>query len=228
MDWLTQMIKVLFEDNHIIVAVKPYGMLSQADITGDADILTELKKYIKKKHNKPGNVFLGLVHRLDKNVSGVMVFAKTSKAAARLSKQIQSHKFKKTYLAVVNGELTNEATLKHYLLKSDELRKSIAYDKEVVGSKYAELSYNIIESKQELTLIKVNLKTGRAHQIRVQLSKIGHPIVKDSLYISGFKDSNSPIALFAFELQFAHPVTQEILSFSAKPPIEAPWSMFNL
>ncbi len=223
------MIKILFEDNHIIVAEKPFGLLSQSDITGDPDILTELKAYIKNKYKKPGNVFVGLVHRLDKNVGGVMVFAKTSKAAARLSKQIQSHKFQKTYLAVVNGIVENqEQTLKHYLVKSEEERRSIAYDSEVRDSKYAELAYKVLATDSNYSLLEVALKTGRAHQIRVQLSTIGHSIVGDKLYIEGIRDSNTPIALWAYKLSFFHPVTQELVTFKAVPPTTNPWKNFNL
>jgi len=222
------MIKILFEDNHIIVAIKPFGLLSQADITGDDDILTELKKYLKQKYDKPGNVFVGLVHRLDKNVGGVMVFAKTSKAAARLSKQIQAHKFSKKYLAIVKGEInTPKMILKHYLVKSEEERRSIAYNNDVPNSKYAELSFLIREVKINMTLIEVTLKTGRAHQIRVQLSTIGHPIIGDKLYIEGIRDSSSFIALFAYQLSFFHPVTQESVTFKAPPPASYPWSEFN-
>lgn len=223
------MIKILFEDNHIIVAEKPFGLLSQSDITGDPDILTELKKYIKQKYDKPGNVFVGLVHRLDKNVGGVMVFAKTSKAAARLSKQIQSHKFQKTYLAVVKGAIKEkEKTLKHYLVKSEEQRRSIAFDDEVNNSKYAELSFKVMDVKNGYSLVEVALKTGRAHQIRVQLSKIGHAIVGDSLYIDGIRDSKTPIALWAYKLSFFHPVSKELVTFRTTPPNSDPWSNFNL
>jgi len=223
------MINILFEDNHILVAVKPYGLLSQSDITGDADILTELKKYIKEKYNKPGNVFVGLVHRLDKNVGGVMVFAKTSKAAARLSKQIQAHKFQKTYLAVVEGELLEPTmTLKHYLVKSKEERKSLAYDNQVPDSKYAELSFKVLNTNKSESLLEVALKTGRAHQIRVQLNKIGHSIIGDRLYIENIRDSSSSIALWAYRLSFFHPVTNELLTFTNKPPKAQPWNKFNL
>lgn len=223
------MINILFEDNHIIVAEKPYGLLSQADITGDSDILSELKKYIKDKYNKPGNVFVGLVHRLDKNVGGVMVFAKTSKAAARLSKQIQAHKFQKTYLAIVHGKLDESiTTLKHYLVKSEEERRSVAYTDEVPNSKYAELSFKVNSVSDDMSLLEVELKTGRAHQIRVQLSTIGHAIVGDRLYIEGIRDSSSSIALWANQLSFLHPVTQDKVTFSARPPKDFPWNKFNL
>lgn len=222
-------LKVLFEDNQILVVVKPYGLLSQSDITEEPDILTELKKYLKKKHSKPGNVFLGLVHRLDKNVGGVMVFAKNSKSAARLSKQIHAHKFKKLYIAVVHGRLENKtATLKHYLLKSAELKRSVAYSKEVPDSKYAELNYNVLDSNNEKSLVSIELKTGRPHQIRVQLSTIGHPIIGDKLYIEGVRDSSSAIALWAYSLSFFHPVTQEFLTFKDLPPKNYPWSDFFL
>lgn len=223
------MINILYEDNHIIVAVKPYGLLSQADITGDKDILTELKTYLKKKEDKPGNVFLGLVHRLDKNVGGVMVFAKTSKAAARLSKAIQAHKFSKKYYAVVQGiPSSKEMTLKHYLLKSQEERRSIALQKSIPEAKYAELSFKVLNSVNNTSLVDVNLKTGRAHQIRVQLSTIGHPIIGDKLYIEGIRDSRSSIALWAYSLFFPHPVGGELQTFKAFPPNAYPWNNFNI
>lgn len=222
------MIKILFEDNHIIVAVKPYGLLSQSDITGDKDMLSELKKYIKDKYNKPGNVYLGLVHRIDKNVGGVMVFAKTSKAAARLSKQIQSYKFKKRYLTVVHGiPQNNEGVLKSYLVKSDEIRKSIAYKQEMPNSKYAELEYKVIARSENMSLLEVNLKTGRSHQIRVQLSTLGFPIVGDRLYIDNIRDTKAPIALWANSLSFLHPVTNSELTFSELPPQNYPWNTFE-
>lgn len=223
------MIKILFEDNHIIVAVKPYGLLSQSDITKEKDILTELKTYLKEKYKKPGNVFLGLVHRLDKNVGGVMVFAKTSKAAARLSKSIQSDKFKKRYLVIVNGiPKSNEMILKHYLLKSKEERRSIAYNHQVSDSKYAELSFKLIDKEGNFSLLEVVLKTGRPHQIRVQLSTIGLPIYGDKLYIDGIRESSLPICLWAFSLGFPHPVSGEILNFIEYPPKTSPWAIFNI
>lgn len=223
------MINILFEDNHIIVAEKPYCMLSQADITGDPDILTELKKILKKKYNKPRNVFLGLVHRLDKNVGGVMVFAKTSKAASRLSKQVAGHTFQKKYYAVVEGVLKEPTgTLKNFLLKSESERRTIALDKPTKDAKYAELSYKVITSKDNLSMLDIDLKTGRAHQIRAQLANIGHPILGDKLYIEGIRDSSAPIALFAYSLEFLHPITQVKQKFIAKTPDEYPWSIFKL
>lgn len=217
---------VFYEDNHIIVAVKPEGVLSQADSSGAPDMLTLLKDYIRKKYNKPGNVYLGLVHRLDRPVSGVMVFARTSKAASRLSEQIRTHKVDKTYLAVVTGTLDKPCgTLVSYIAKNGNTNTVTVYDSEHEGAKYAELDYNVISSKEGMTLVSVSLKTGRPHQIRAQFAHIGHPLYGDSRY--GGADNKTPLALFCRTMALDHPVKGERMTFSADPPYAYPWILFN-
>ena len=205
-------LKIFYEDNHIIVVEKPFNVLSQADSTKDIDMLTIVKEYIKEKYNKPGNVYLGLVHRLDRPVGGLMVFARTSKAASRLSEQVRTHKFSKKYLAVIEGKIKDEDTFVDYLEKKDN-GNTIVTDKE--HGKYAELSYKVIEydKKEDKSLIEIDLKTGRHHQIRVQFSSRGYPLCGDQRY---GKEDNTQIALYAYELSFYHPTTNEKMTFSNK------------
>ena len=169
------MINVIYEDNHLLVVEKPINVPCQADSSGDEDLLTMLKKYLKKKYNKPGDVYLGLVHRLDRPVGGVMVFAKTSKAAKRLSKQIQNHELKKIYYAVIEGRVPDGGVLKDKLLKDEKTNMTIVSP---LG-KDAELSYNLISFINNLSLVRINLKTGRSHQIRVQFSSRKLPLYGD-------------------------------------------------
>ena len=204
------MINILYEDNHLLVVEKKVGVLSQSDGSDTLDILTLLKEYIKDKYNKPGNVYLGLVHRLDKEVGGVMVFAKTSKAARRLSEQIRNREFKKTYLAICKGKIDSNGEFCDYL-KRDEYRSFVTNSKE---GKEAKLNYEVISSKNSETLVKINLQTGRHHQIRVQFSYHKHPLLGDSKY--GVK-GKYPLALFAYKLEFTHPTTKEKLSFKLLP-----------
>ena len=204
------MINILYEDNHLLVVEKKVGVLSQSDGSDTPDMLTLLKKYIKDKYNKPGNVYLGLVHRLDKEVGGVMVFAKTSKAARRLSEQIRNREFKKTYLAICKGKIDSNGEFCDYL-KRDEYRSFVTNSKE---GKEAKLNYEVISSKNSETLVKINLQTGRHHQIRVQFSYHKHPLLGDSKY--GVK-GKYPLALFAYKLEFTHPTTKEKLSFKLLP-----------
>lgn len=204
---------VLYEDNHIIVVLKPANILSQGDITGDMDMLSLVKTYIKEKYHKPGNVYLGLVHRLDRPTSGIMVFARTSKAAARLSKQIQQHQFEKKYLAVVHGLFSQKiGIMKDYLSRQDVC--SLIGD--ALTGKYAELSYQVLEEniEQHLSLVDISLKTGRHHQIRVQFSSRGFPLHGDSRY---GKDRNKSLCLVAYSLSFFHPITKERLCFKIQP-----------
>ena len=216
-------LEILYEDNHIIVVVKPFNILSQADNTKDCDMLTIIKQYLKEKYNKPGNVYLGLVHRLDRPTGGIMVFAKTSKAAKRLSEDIKNDKFHKEYLAIVHGILKEkEGTLENYLLRDDN-KKTIVTTKE--KGKIAILSYKVLESKNNLTLVKINLKTGRHHQIRVQFASRGHYLLGDQRY--GVLD-NKQISLFSYYLSFEHPVTHEILEFKVMPKKENYWTLFTL
>ena len=204
------MINILYEDNHLLVVEKKVGVLSQSDGTNTPDMLTILKEYIKEKYNKPGNVYLGLVHRLDKNVGGIMVFAKTSKAARRLSEQIRNREFKKTYLAVCKGILDSNGKYQDYL-------KRVGYRSEVSNSKdgkLASLNYQVLAVKDNNSLVKINLETGRHHQIRVQFAYHNHPLLGDEKYGSKGK---YPLALFAYKLEFAHPTTKEILNFTIVP-----------
>lgn len=204
-------LNILYEDNHLIVVVKESGILSQSDITGDKDLLTILKEYIKEKYQKPGNVYLGLVHRLDRPVRGIMVFAKTSKAAARLSEQIQKKQFEKKYYAIVHGYMEEKnATLVDRLEK--DANKNVILNSP--GGKEAILEYNVIEEKDNLSLVDITLKTGRYHQIRVQFASRCHPLYGDNLY---GKKENYPIALCAYSLSFFHPITKEKLSFRISP-----------
>ena len=202
-------LEVLYEDNHVIVVYKPAGVLSQADNTKDIDMLTMVKSYIKHRYNKPGDVYVGLVHRLDRMTSGVMVFAKTSKAAMRLSNDIVNHEFYKEYVAVCEGNIENydEVRLIDYLEKNEKLNKSFISK----NGKEAELTYQVIKNKGDKCLVKVKLKTGRHHQIRVQLSNICHPLYGDIKYGSKYKDA---LALQAYKLSFYQPVSRELLTFS--------------
>ena len=201
-------LEVLYEDNHVIVCYKPAGILSQADNTGDMDMLTLIKDYLKKRYNKEGNVFVGLVHRLDRMTSGVMVFAKTSKGAMRLSNDIATGNFFKEYLAVCEGNIENydETTLVDYLEKDEKNNKSFISE----NGKEAVLSYKVVTTKNNKSLVKVKLKTGRHHQIRVQMSNIGHPLYGDIKYGSPHKDN---LALQAYKLSFYQPVSRELLTF---------------
>lgn len=218
-------IEIIYEDNHLLVVEKPRNMLSQGDITGDMDLHTLMKKYIKVEYNKPGNVYLGLVHRLDRPVGGVMVFAKTSKCASRLSAQIRENKFSKGYLAIINGmpRRTN-GELHHYLLKDRSRNITRAVDKGTGGAKSSILLYNVLGHGDDLSLVEVDLITGRAHQIRVQFSTEGHPIYGDQRY--GLAKPGEQIALWAYKLQFYHPTKKELLTFHAEPPKEYPWNRF--
>lgn len=204
--------RIIFEDNHLLVAYKPAGFLSQSDGTDAPDMLTYLKAYIKEKYNKPGNVYLGLVHRLDRNVSGVMVFARTSKCGSRLSEQIRKGTFTKRYHARVQGKLTGEGTLVNYLVKDERLNKVTVYDKEVPGSKRCELKYSAGEFDGEFTDVDVKLLTGRSHQIRAQFSHAGHPLEGDVKY--GGKKRGDGIGLVSCYLSFTHPTTGEKLEFT--------------
>ena len=206
-------LNVLYEDNHIIVVVKPSNILSQSDITGDSDMLTIIKSYLKEKYNKPGNVYLGLVHRLDRVVSGVMVFAKTSKAASRLSDEIRLNKMEKVYLAVVHGKVKESDTFTDYLKKTSDFNTVVSDSK---SGKFSELSYKLLEyNKQEnLSLVEVHLKTGRHHQIRVQFSSRGYPLVGDNRYGN---DNYKNIGLAAYKLSFIHPVKKELMTFTHYP-----------
>lgn len=205
-------LKILYEDNHIIVVIKPYNVPVQADSSNDLDMLTIIKNYIKEKYNKPGNVYLGLVHRLDRPVGGVMVFAKTSKAASRLSEEVRTNKIHKTYLTVVHGILDKKCDkLINKMSKNEKNHNSYIDEK---NGKEAILEYKVIKEEDNLSLLKINLITGRHHQIRLQLSNINHPIYGDQRY--GFQDKKQ-IMLYAYKLEFIHPVTKEVMIFKNLP-----------
>ena len=220
--------EVIFEDNHIIVVLKPQNVPTQADESGDKDMLSMVKEYIKQKYNKPGNVFVGLVHRLDRPTGGVMVFAKTSKAASRLSEQFRNKEAEKTYLAVVTGVLKNhKSKLVNYLLKDEKNNKVKVVPMSTTGAKRAELDYEELEEKEGFHLLKVKLGTGRGHQIRVQLATMGNPIFGDQKYAINMPKAN--LNLFATELRFRHPVSKDIMVFRAFPPEDLlAWNKFNL
>lgn len=205
-------LNILYEDNHIIVCVKPVGVLSQEDHTKDPDMLSILKEYIKAKYKKEGNVFLGLVMRLDRMTSGVMVFARTSKAASRISEQIRNGEVLKKYVAVVQGKVNEHGTLKDYLIKDEKLIKSFVTTKEL--GKLAVLDYKLVGYKDNLSVVDVLLHTGRHHQIRVQFSNMGNPLYGDKLY-GGIGDNH--MHLHAYYLSFVHPVTKEPMKFKCLP-----------
>lgn len=217
--------EILFEDNHLLAICKPAGVLSQEDSTGEPDVLTLGKVYLKKEYKKPGNVFLGLLHRLDKPVSGVMVMAKTSKSAARISEQIRQRTVKKSYLAVVKGDPADFNYLTHYLLKDSTANRVKVVDDDIKGAKRAELMYQTLDRKNGMALLKIKLITGRAHQIRVQLAEVNLPIMGDRKY-----GTNSPdnIALHAFEFELNHPTLKKTISIQSNPPLNEPWTFFSL
>ena len=215
------MINIIYEDNHLLVVEKPINVPVQADKSGDEDLLSMLKKYLKEKYNKPGDVYLGLVHRLDRPVGGVMVFAKTSKAASRLSKQVQKHEFKKIYMAVTQGKVSDSGVFKDKLKKDEKTNITKVSE----DGKEAELSYNLIKFINNLSLVRISLKTGRSHQIRVQFASRKIPLYGDQKYNpNAVKDQ---IALFASKLEFKHPITKEIMSFELPLPERYPFTLFK-
>lgn len=224
------MLEVLYEDNHIIAVNKKISDIVQADKTGDTPLSEEVKAYIKKKYNKPGDVFLGIPHRVDRPVSGVVIFARTSKALTRLNKMFQKHEkeITKIYWAIV-GNLPEEdhAILTHYLVRDTEKNKSHAYNQPKSGSKEAKLEYKLLGSSQRYYLLEVKLYTGRHHQIRCQLAKIGCPIKGDLKYGFPRSNENGGICLHARSISFKHPVSQEMITITAKPPLEDNlWKVF--
>ena len=221
-------VAVLHEDNSILVVVKPQNIPSQADASGDLDLLTLLKDYIKNKYDKPGNVYLGLVHRLDRPTGGVMVFAKNSKAAERLSKQIVDGEMTKTYLTTVVGmPKQRKDTLVNYLKKNSLTNTVYVATFGDHDAKRAELSYEVLDSDERLSLVKVQLGTGRSHQIRVQMSAINCPVYGDARY-GGNIVRGQNLALWAYKLELTHPVTKERMVFVAYPPDSEPWKRFDI
>ena len=218
-----QRINIIFEDNHLLVVEKPINIPVCEDESGDMDLLRTLKKYLKNKYNKPGNVYLGLVHRLDRPVGGVMVFAKTSKAASRLSKQIQEHLFKKTYIAVCEGKISDRGELCDYLVKNDKKNLSYVTDKE--HGKEAKLRFKRLDYKNNFSLVEIYLETGRSHQIRVQFSSRGFPLVGDAKYNLN-SDKKTNVALFAKSITFEHPISKERMNFELEMPKRYPFNLF--
>jgi 23S rRNA pseudouridine1911/1915/1917 synthase len=218
---------ILYEDNHIIAVNKRSSDLSQGDKTGDQSLDTEIKKYIAQKYNKPGEVFLGVVHRLDRPVSGVLLYARTTKALIRLNEMFRTGKVKKIYLAIVKERPPeDEATVTHYLKKNEKQNKTYVYDTEVKGSKQASLTYRLAGRSASYYLLEIELHTGRHHQIRAQLAKIGCPVRGDLKY--GFQRSNpdGSINLMARRLEFVHPVKKEKIVITAPLPDSDIWSSF--
>lgn len=216
-------INIIYEDNHLLVVEKPVNIPVQKDTSSDIDLITMLKDYRIKNENKKGDAYIGLVHRLDRPVGGIMVFAKTSKSASRLSDQIRQNNFHKTYYAVVNGRSQKEGTFEDYLIKNEKENKSYVTTKE--KGKYSCLKYKLIDTKDNLSLVKINLITGRSHQIRVQFSTRGYPLVGDSKY--GNNPNNINIALFASSITFNHPTTKEELTFNIGLPKRYPFNLFK-
>ena len=221
-------LNVLYEDNHIIVVLKPQNVPSCEDSSKDEDMLTIIKSYLKEKYNKSGNVYLGLVHRLDRPTGGVMVFAKSSKAASRLSEQMKNGDFEKRYYSVNVGVPKEEkGVLRNYLKKNSVNNMVYACTPTEQGAKYAELDYKTLQTVGELSLNDVRLHTGRSHQIRVQMSNINCPVYGDMRY-GGEKAKKGYLALWAYYLAFSHPVSKERLVFRVQPPKDVfPWTVFD-
>ena len=219
---------VVYEDNHIIVVNKTASEIVQGDKTGDTPLSETVKQYLKEKYNKPGNVFLGVTHRLDRPVSGLVVFAKTSKALSRLNDMFRNGEVKKTYWAIVrNRPQELESELTNWLVRNEKQNKSYAYDKEVKDSKKAVLCYKTIGHSQNYHLLEVDLKTGRHHQIRCQLAKMGCPIKGDLKYGSPRSNPDGSICLHARRIAFVHPVSKESIEIEAPVPSGNLWNGFD-
>ena len=220
--------EVLYEDNHLIIVNKTCSEIVQGDKTGDTPLSEMLKTWLKEKYNKPGNVFVGVTHRLDRPVSGVVVFAKTSKALARLNDMFRNGEVKKSYWAIVKQTPEQESgELVHYLVRNEKSNKSVAYDREKPGSKRAVLDYRVLARSDRYTLLEVDLKTGRHHQIRCQLSKIGSPIKGDLKYGAERSNPDGGISLHARHVEFIHPVSKERISVTAPVPNDNLWKAFE-
>ena len=219
---------VLYEDNHIIIINKAAGEIVQGDNTGDKSLCDTMKQYIKEKYAKPGNVFIGLPHRLDRPVSGVVVFAKTSKALERLNNMFRDGNVKKIYWAITKGKpLPAQGEISSWILRNEKMNKSFSHPKEVKGSKHALLFYRHIASSQNYNLIEVELKTGRHHQIRCQLSSIGCPIKGDLKYGAQRSNPDGSISLHARYIEFTHPVSKELIKVTAPLPADRLWQSFE-
>ena len=219
------MLEILYEDNHLIAINKVAGDLVQADQTGDQPLVEKVKYYIKKKYNKPGAVFLGVIHRLDRPTSGVVLFARTSKALVRMNQQFKERKTDKTYWAIVGHNISpSNAALTHYLKRNTKLNKSFAHDQEIQKSKKAVLYYKKIKELDRYAVLEIRLKTGRHHQIRSQLTHIGFPIKGDLKYGAKRSNFDSSIDLHARSLELNHPTTKERINIIAPPPAKPEWS----
>ncbi len=211
-------VSILYEDNHIIVVNKPAGILSQKDKTNDDSIIEILKNYIKTKYNKPGNVFLGSVHRLDRPTSGVMVFARTSKALTRLTVSMKAKEFNKKYYAIIEGVMKKKSgKLQHFLVKDNKLNVVTAFKNKINGGKKAELEFYLLGVIDNLSLVDIRLITGRSHQIRAQFSNEFYPVVGDFKYGSNLKIQDRSICLHSYSLSFVHPVKKELMNFISPP-----------
>ena len=218
--------KVIYIDNHIIAVIKPTGLLTQTDFNNDKSLLNQTRQWIKKKYQKPNNIFLGLVHRLDRNVSGVVLFARTSKAASRLSKQFREGTIKKHYRSIVLGKLKEvRDTLVHHLRKEKSLKATV-FPRETIFAKRSELSYEVIDLLENNTLVEIILSTGRFHQIRAQMAFIGHPIMGDVKYGAPKPLLNQEIALYACKIIFNHPISNEQITLTAPEP--KTWKKFKI
>ena len=219
---------VLYEDNHIIIINKAAGEIVQGDKTGDKSLCDTMKQYIKEKYAKPGNVFIGLPHRLDRPVSGVVVFAKTSKALERLNGMFRDGNVKKIYWAITKGKpLKTEGEISSWILRNEKMNKSFSYPKEVKGSKHALLSYTLKAASQNYNLIEGELKTGRHHQIRCQLASIGCPIKGDLKYGAQRSNPDGSISLHARYIEFIHPVSKQLIQVTAPVPADRLWQNFE-
>jgi len=220
--------RILYEDNHLIVVNKLPSEIVQGDKTGDFPLSDKVKEYLKKKYNKPGNVFTGVIHRLDRPVSGVVIFAKTGKALSRMNELIKNRKIKKTYWAIVkNKPKEKEAVLSHFLLRNEKKNKSFISNKKQENSKEAILTYRLMASSKDYHLLEVDLQTGRHHQIRAQLAAIGCPIKGDLKYGYSRSNKDASISLHARSVSFVHPVKKELLKIEAVPPADVLWRFFN-
>jgi len=222
------MVEVLYEDNHLIAVYKKPSDLSQSDKTGDITLDAEIKKYIAKKYNKPGEVFLGVVHRLDRPVCGIVLYARTSKALSRLNEMFRNRQIKKIYLAIVKDRPPeDESTIIHFLKKNEKQNRTYVYDNEVKGSKKASLSYRLAGRSERYYLLEIEPHSGRHHQIRAQLAKVGCPIKGDLKYGYPRSNEDGSISLLARKLEFIHPVKNEKISIVAHLPESDIWKVFK-
>jgi len=221
------MLDILYEDNHLILVNKKAGDIVQGDKTGDITLADDVKTYIKEKYNKPGDVFLGITHRLDRPTSGIVIFAKTSKALSRINKMFAEREIHKTYLAIVdNIPPKTEETINHYLVRNRKQNKSYANNKNVPNSKMASLTYKLIANSDKYYLLEIQLHTGRHHQIRAQLTKIGCIIKGDLKYNFPRSNPDGGICLHAYKTEFIHPVKKEQITIIANPPKDKLWDFF--